>query len=201
MKQFRKSNWPLLINYSTFQPATELIREISVLELEVGHLEQYLLSLYRKAFDQVSSLSPLKKDEGYKSPLTTPRRRRLDFSKSDITPTREFAPAAENLTSSNLRKEANCLSEEKLVDPGVQRSHSSLSQPSALANRTSPSSEALGKAVRACHSQPLSMMEVSTLSPDPKIYHVVVFFVHLKWNSILQNISHLKNSPRTHSFG
>lgn len=138
-----------------FQPATELIREISVLELEVGHLEQYLLSLYRKAFDpQVSTVSPLKKDDELKSPLTTPRRRRLDFSKSDIT------PAIENPTSSNLRKEANCLSEEKLVDSGVQRSHSSLSQRADLANRTSPSSDVLGKAVRACHSQPLSMIEV-----------------------------------------
>lgn len=138
------------------------------MELEVGHLEQYLLSLYRKAFDpQISSLSPSKKDEGFKSPLATPRRRRLDFSRSDIKPAREFVPEAENQTS-NLRKEANGPSEEKLVDSGVQRSHSSLSQRSALANRTSPSVEALGKAVRACHSQPLSMMEVSNLFPDQK---------------------------------
>lgn len=172
---YRASSHDITTEATIPKPATELIREISVLELEVGHLEQYLLSLYRKAFDQVSSLSPLKKDEGYKSPLTTPRRRRLDFSKSDITPTREFAPAAENLTSSNLRKEANGLSEEKLVDPGVQRSHSSLSQPSALANRTSPSSEALGKAVRACHSQPLSMMEYAQNSSS----HVISLAEHL----------------------
>lgn len=117
---YRASSHDITTEATIPKPATELIKEISVLELEVGHLEQYLLSLYRKAFDQqVSSLSPLKKDEGFKSPLTTPRRKRLDFSKSDITPTREYAPAAENLTSTNLRKEANGLSEEKLVDPGV----------------------------------------------------------------------------------
>ncbi|KAG6396190.1 hypothetical protein SASPL_142332 [Salvia splendens] len=151
---YRASSHDITNEATIPKPATELIREISVLELEVGHLEQYLLSLYRKAFDpQVSTVSPLKKDDELKSPLTTPRRRRLDFSKSDIT------PAIENPTSSNLRKEANCLSEEKLVDSGVQRSHSALSQRADLANRTSPSSDVLGKAVRACHSQPLSMIE------------------------------------------
>ncbi|KAK6116203.1 hypothetical protein DH2020_050059 [Rehmannia glutinosa] len=142
------------------KPATELIKEIAVLELEVGHLEQYLLSLYRKAFDQqVSSLSPKKKNEGSKSPLATPRRRRLDFSKSDITSAREIEPEAEPQTLSDSRKEANGPSEDKLLDSSVQRSHSSLSQRSALPNRSSPPAEALGKALRACHSQPLSMME------------------------------------------
>ncbi|KAL3833408.1 hypothetical protein ACJIZ3_008144 [Penstemon smallii] len=144
------------------KPATELIKEIAVLEYEVGHLEQYLLSLYRKAFDeQVSSVSPLKKKEGnIKSPLSTPRRRRLDFLKSDITSaTENIPPEAETRTLSNSRKEANGLVEEKLLDSGVQRSHSSLSQRSAMPNRTSPPLEAFGKALRACHSQPLSMME------------------------------------------
>ncbi|KAL0332250.1 UNVERIFIED_CONTAM: hypothetical protein Scaly_2126500 [Sesamum calycinum] len=158
------------------KPATELIKEIAVLELEVGHLEQYLLSLYRKAFDQqICSLSPSKKDEVLKCPLATPRRRRLDFSRSDITSARESAPEAETQTLSNSRKEANGSSEEKLVDSGVQRSHSSLSQRSALANRTSPPEEALGKAVRACHSQPLSMMEYAQNSSS----HVISLAEHL----------------------
>ncbi|GFP80979.1 hypothetical protein PHJA_000241200 [Phtheirospermum japonicum] len=128
------------------KPATELIREISVLELEVGHLEQYLLSLYRKAFDQqIPSLSP-KKNGGLKSPLTTtPRRRRLDFS--DIT------------TSAPPKAEAQILSEERFLESSVQRSHSSLSQRTSLPNRADPPDEALGRAVRTCHSQPLSMME------------------------------------------
>ncbi|XP_057769971.1 uncharacterized protein LOC130989852 [Salvia miltiorrhiza] len=169
---YRASSHDITSEATIPKPATELIREISVLELEVGHLEQYLLSLYRKAFDpQVSIVSPLKKDEGFKSPLTTPRRRRLDFSTSDITPATESTPVVENPTSSNMRKEANGLSEEKLVDSGVHRSHSSLSQRSALANRTSgsPSSEVLGKAVRACHSQPLSMMEYAQNSSSQVI--------------------------------
>ncbi|KAK4416268.1 hypothetical protein Salat_2452300 [Sesamum alatum] len=159
------------------KPATELIKEIAVLELEVGHLEQYLLSLYRKAFDQqICSLSPSKKDEVLlKCPLATPRRRRLDFSRSDVSSARESAPEAETQTLSNSSKEANGPSEEKLVDSGVQRSHSSLSQRSALANRTSPPEEALGKAVRACHSQPLSMMEYAQNSSS----HVISLAEHL----------------------
>ncbi|KAL0377806.1 UNVERIFIED_CONTAM: hypothetical protein Sradi_3086100 [Sesamum radiatum] len=158
------------------KPATELIKEIAVLELEVGHLEQYLLSLYRKAFDQqICSLSPSKKDEVLKCPLATPRRRRLDFSRSDITSARESAPEAETQTLSNSTKEPNGLSEEKLVDSGVQRSHSSLSQRSVLVNRTSPPEEALGKAVRACHSQPLSMMEYAQNSSS----HVISLAEHL----------------------
>ena len=61
------------------QPATELIKEIAVLELEVSHLEQYLLSLYRKAFDQQSSsVSP--KQQTPSSPKSTLRGKRLDFS-------------------------------------------------------------------------------------------------------------------------
>lgn len=131
------------------------------MEVEVGHLEQYLLSLYRKAFDQqFTSLSPSKKHEGFKTPLSTPRRRRLDFLKSDITSTKDSNPEAEYQALSNVRKETNGPSEEKLLDSNVQRSHSSLSQRSALVNTTAPSAEALGKALRACHSQPLSMMEV-----------------------------------------
>nr|GLL18814.1 uncharacterized protein LOC109180440 [Ipomoea trifida] len=136
------------------KPATELIREIAVLEFEVGHLEQYLLSLYRQAFDQqLPSVSPPTKDDRLKSPVVTPRRR-LDFSKSDVSSRKETSTS-----QVNGQKETNGIAEDKLFDSGVQRSHSSLSQRSALSNRTSPPEDPLGKAVRACHSQPLSMME------------------------------------------
>ncbi|KAL8471967.1 hypothetical protein ACS0TY_029271 [Phlomoides rotata] len=158
------------------KPATELIKDIAVLELEVGHLEQYLLSLYRKAFDQqFTSLSPPKKHEGYRTPLSTPRRRRLDFLSSEITSTKESKPEAEYQTLPNVRKETNGPSEEKLLDSAVQRSHSSLSQRSALVNTTAPSAEALGKALRACHSQPLSMMEYAQNSTS----HIISLAEHL----------------------
>lgn len=134
-----------------------------MLELEVSHLEQYLLSLYRKAYDQqISSSSPPNKDEELKSTSSTPRgRRRLDFSKSSYTSTREYvAPEAETRSSSKLKIEANGPGEDKFV---IQRSNSSVSQSLGLASKTSLPAEDLGKALRSCYSQPLSMMEVSNL--------------------------------------
>lgn len=61
------------------QPATELIKETAILELEVSNLEQYLLSLYRKAFDEQASVyvSPLSKKQSIFSPKAT----LLDFSR------------------------------------------------------------------------------------------------------------------------
>lgn len=54
-----------------------------MLELEVSHLEQYLLSLYRKAFDQqTSSVSPASKQQSSSSPKSTLRGKRLDFSRT-----------------------------------------------------------------------------------------------------------------------
>jgi hypothetical protein len=149
--------------FCLFQPATELIKEIAVLEVEVAHLEQYLLSLYRKAFDQqISSLSLSEKVERVNSPLTTPRRRRLEFSRSDITSQREnLARQVDSQSVPTQRNEASCVGEEKFIDSGVNRCQSSLSQCSALSNKNSPHAESLGKALRTCHSQPLSMMEVS----------------------------------------
>ncbi|TXG59553.1 hypothetical protein EZV62_014126 [Acer yangbiense] len=143
------------------KPATELIKEIAVLELEVVYLEQYLLSLYRKAFDQrISSVSPTKA-EILKSPLaTTPRRRLFEVSASDIS-TKGENPALQSGCQlvDNPWKESSAIGgEEKLLDSGVHRCHSTLSQRSAFPTRTSPE-ESLGRAVRACHSQPLSMME------------------------------------------
>uniref|UniRef100_A0A1J3CTF9 DUF547 domain-containing protein n=1 Tax=Noccaea caerulescens TaxID=107243 RepID=A0A1J3CTF9_NOCCA len=73
------------INDSTPKPPTELIKEIAVLELEVSHLEQYLLSLYRKAFDQ-SSLSPTSKQQSSTSPKSTLRGKRVDFSRTPEPP-------------------------------------------------------------------------------------------------------------------
>ncbi|KAL6993654.1 hypothetical protein U1Q18_011766 [Sarracenia purpurea var. burkii] len=140
--------------------AAELIKEIAILEVEVVHLEQYLLSLYRKAFDQQIYSSPATKDERSKSPLTTPRGRCLRVSKSDITLNREISTVqASCKLLANQRNESNNIGEAKVVDSGDNRCHSSVSRCSVLSTRTSPPAVPLGKAIRACHSQPLSMME------------------------------------------
>ncbi|CAN6563087.1 unnamed protein product [Malus baccata var. baccata] len=144
------------------KPATELIKEIAVLELEVTHLEQYLLSLYRKAFDgQFSTVSPSKKDERLKPTPTTPGSMFLEVSKPDMPLVREnlAVGAISSLVHENSQKDINEIGgEEKLLDSSVHRCHSELSQRSAFLSRTSPE-ESLAKALRSCHSQPLSMME------------------------------------------
>ncbi|KAJ1419081.1 Ternary complex factor MIP1, leucine-zipper [Sesbania bispinosa] len=143
------------------KPATELIKEIAVLELEVVYLEQHLLSLYRKAFDQqLSSVSPSTKEESIKDPPTTPRERFVKASMPEILTKKECSTLQSNdheLKEHNkyelepLREEYDgSLPEEKHLDSGVFRCHSTLSQYPA---------ESLTKSVRACHSQPLSMME------------------------------------------
>lgn len=158
--------------FPQLQPATELIKEIAVLEVEVVHLEQYLLSLYRKAFDQqASSVSPPSKEEIFKSPLTTPRRRCLDFSAPEALPKRE-APATQDITSKEAKatqsesksrdiqskERATVREDERLLDSGVHRCHSNLSQRATI--KASAPEDSLGRAIRSCYSQPLSMMQV-----------------------------------------
>nr|XP_043614911.1 uncharacterized protein LOC122586943 [Erigeron canadensis] len=140
---YKSSSHQVTNQASIPKPATELIKDIAVLEYEVSHLEQYLLSLYRKAFDQhISCPSPLRNSESHKSPLMTPRGKYLETCRADIS----------------LKPDDGDVGEEDIaLDSGVHRCHSSLSQHSMLSTETS--TETLGKALRACHSQPLSMTE------------------------------------------
>ncbi|XP_020236663.1 uncharacterized protein LOC109816178 [Cajanus cajan] len=155
------------------KPTSELIKEIAVLELEVVYLEQYLLSLYRKAFDQqLPSVAPFIKEERVKSP-TTPRARFIEVSKPEVL-TRRGCSAVESMDHEpdtlqkeyngyeleTLEKEFNAhLPEGKHLDSGVYRCHSSLSQCTAFTRVSPPEAEKLTESLRACHSQPLSMME------------------------------------------
>ncbi|KAK7307582.1 hypothetical protein VNO77_40776 [Canavalia gladiata] len=160
------------------KPATELIKEIAVLELEVVYLEQHLLSLYRKAFDQqLSSVSPSSKEESVKSPLTTSSARFINVSMPEVLTKRECSTVQSNdHEHGTLRKEHNRYEfetfrkeyngnqpEEKHLDSGVYRCHSSLSHYPAF-TRASPPAESLTKSLRACHSQPLSMLEYTESS-------------------------------------
>lgn len=141
----------------------ELIREIATLELEVVHLEQYLLSLYRKAFDgQSSSVSPSAKDEKSKLP-STPRGRSMEAPLPDIASKDESSAAPSGCQSLNQRKDCSDIGrDEKLLISNFHRSQSSLTTVNAAAlDKVSTSVESLDKTLRACHSQPVSMMEVT----------------------------------------
>ncbi|KAI3500555.1 hypothetical protein L1887_36379 [Cichorium endivia] len=141
---YRSSSHKISNQASIPKPATELIKDIAVLEYEVSHLEQYLLSLYRKAFDQ--QISCPYDDESSKSPLITPRGKYVETCRNDIS-----LKLQESNNNGGLKEEEE---EDIVLDSGVHRCHSSLSHHS-IENPVNT----LGKELRACHSQPLSMME------------------------------------------
>ncbi|KAJ0239029.1 Uncharacterized protein HA466_0235470 [Hirschfeldia incana] len=125
------------------KPAIDLIKEIAVLEMEVIHLEQYLLSLYRKAFDQkISSVSPNSEKQKTKSPppVTTPRRR-LGFSEEDDP----LLDDDDDDDDQNQPKETE-------MESSFLRSQS---QRSSFENRKASPEDSWSKATRSCHSQPL----------------------------------------------
>lgn len=145
------------------QPAKELIKEIAVLEYEVVHLEQYLLTLYRRAFEQQGpTSSPSTDDESFKSPIVTQKAISLRISGLEITPKSENVALQSNQLfphesiTQSLNKQAKIQVKDEMLDSGVHRSRSSLSQHSAR----SPPMANMAKAVRTCYSQPLSYLEV-----------------------------------------
>lgn len=141
--------------------AVELIREIATLELEVVHLEQYLLSLYRKAFDgQSSTVSTSAKDENSKLP-STPRGRAMEAPLPSA-----FPSACQSLE--NPRKDYSDIGrDEKLLVSNYHRSQSSLTTVNAASlDEVSTSVESLDRTLRACHSQPVSMMEYAQNVPS-----------------------------------
>ncbi|KAK6922777.1 protein of unknown function DUF547 [Dillenia turbinata] len=164
---YRTSSQEPTSEISMPKPATELIKEIAVLELEVVYLEQYLLSLYRKAFgQQISTFSPSLNDVKFKSLVATPKKLLEEVPSPDIPSNRESKAVQSSCPSvTNTWKESNGVGrEEKQLDSGVHRCHSSLSQRSTFSKKSSPPVDSLSKAVRACHSQPLSIMEYAESS-------------------------------------
>lgn len=156
------------------------------------YLEQHLLSLYRKAFDQqLSSVSPSTKEEKVKPSSAAPRTKVNEASNLEVLSRRGCSATQSNshkletpgmehnmLSNGNeiaiqAKEPLGCGPEEKLLDSGVYRCHSSLSQCSAFATRTSPPADSFDKTLRACHSQPLSMMEVNNVLWNMSTYHAL----------------------------
>ncbi|KAF8377467.1 hypothetical protein HHK36_030845 [Tetracentron sinense] len=151
---YRSSPHDISNENSIPKPTKELIKEVALLEMEVVYLEQYLLLLYRKAFDQqISSLSPSIMDERLKSPSITQKGMFMQASELDIT------PKSENSAVQYSRLQMPGGNAEKLLDSSIHRTHSSLSQRSACSTRPSPPVETLAKDAWSCHSQPLFMLE------------------------------------------
>lgn len=144
----------LIFSCLFFQTTNNLIREIAILELEVMHLEQYLLSLYRKAFDQQTST--------HSPPATEQRLKKLVHPQSELLhrPAKPSMPS-KRWTASSVSEECEARWKEKLIGPGAHRSQSSLSCRAVDSSRISPSEESLARALHSFHSQPMSFLEAS----------------------------------------
>ncbi|KAL5219128.1 hypothetical protein ABZP36_019812 [Zizania latifolia] len=146
-------------------PTEQLIKEIAVLELEVICLEQHLLALYRKAFEQqfcsahsacdmeinkqaVRSFSGILTGSS-ELEFSTPRKHQLVQSSGMIL-ARRSTPT--NLNSETIISHYN-------DKTGIGRSHSSLLQRSICSARVSPSAKNLARALKPCHTLPLSFVE------------------------------------------
>uniref|UniRef100_A0A0D9VRL7 Globin domain-containing protein n=1 Tax=Leersia perrieri TaxID=77586 RepID=A0A0D9VRL7_9ORYZ len=156
------------------QPTEELIKEIAVLELEVICLEQHLLALYRKAFDQqICSAASSCDMEINKQPtrsfsgiltgsseldFSTPRKHQL-LQSSGMILARKSTPTS--LTSETRSSHYN-------DKTSIGRSHSSLLQRSICSARVSPSANNLARALKPCHTLPLSFVEEG-ICMDPGI--------------------------------
>lgn len=146
----------------TPKPAKELIREIAVLELEVMHLEQHLLSLYRKAFDQqIPALSPTPPKAKSKQPSSCQRKLFHELPGPEISSntgqplvhSTRILPS--QISACKLTDESYC---ENIADRNVHRCHSALNQRAVYSSRISSSEAALARALQDCHSQPLSFL-------------------------------------------
>ena len=134
-----------------------------MLELEILYLERYLLSLYRKSFDQQMSTVEGRLNN---QALVAQKATSSEVSGQDvIMQHRENSlHHSGHFTSprssvANQHEADDVWDAEKLLDSSIHRSHSSLSQRSACSFRASPR-KFLNTAVDSYHSLPLSMLEV-----------------------------------------
>lgn len=91
------------------QSAAELIKEISALEIEVVHLERYLLSLYRTSFNQYLASSPNYSLQASRSPVDYHTRQLVCGSKGMLTDKQESHAA----DYSRMNNQIDCQSLEK----------------------------------------------------------------------------------------
>ncbi|XP_051146829.1 uncharacterized protein LOC127262261 [Andrographis paniculata] len=146
---------------SLSQPAEDLIKEIARLEMEILHLEKYLLSMYRRNF--VKRLSTIS--------TQAERHKTNDEMHIWMTPSEANLHSGNEQDSSTFsandavfpnKRGGDILGADALIDGGIGRSQSSLSHYSASSFRA----EAVTEAVDAYHSLPLFMLE-STSNSNP----------------------------------
>lgn len=138
-----ETHLPQLQIYPSPKSTTEIIKEIKRLEVEVKHLEEYLLLLYRKAFDHQLALSSskMKVDEQKKRDcLKMPQ----DHAKSNAPP----------------RKDIEVHGQQGIIlDSSIRRTHSSLSHHSNYSIQSPPLAGKAAEAMYSYHSVPITLLE------------------------------------------
>ncbi|KAL6893998.1 hypothetical protein ACP4OV_008096 [Aristida adscensionis] len=165
-------NTTAAVNLSPENPmpkaANELIREIATLELEVKNMEQYLLTLYRKAFEQqVPGSSPPDSREATKTSVSsrsgqlgeTPMAKKSSKSRGDAA-NRSSYPSSHKKSNDQLIDCSTMACAGRRLDNDVLRCQSALSYRGICSSRILPSEDdSLARALRSCHSQPFSFLE------------------------------------------
>uniref|UniRef100_J3LT75 DUF547 domain-containing protein n=1 Tax=Oryza brachyantha TaxID=4533 RepID=J3LT75_ORYBR len=155
----------------------ELIREIATLELEVKNMEQYLLTLYRKAFEQqVPTFSP-PDHRGAPKPPPPPAPARAAISlpvqlqkspsvkasrknnRPDAILRSSYPPPSSRTLNDPVTDCSTSGCSGRLGDSDALRCQSALSYRGICSSRISPSEDSLARALRSCHSQPFSFLE------------------------------------------
>ncbi|VAI37176.1 unnamed protein product [Triticum turgidum subsp. durum] len=151
--------------------ANELIREIATLELEVKNMEQYLLTLYRQAFEQQApALSPPDRPEALKPSVSArwsgqlreaPGARVSCKGRGDAVLRSSYPPPPPPRKKWNdpLMDCSTSACLDRPNDSDALRCQSALSCRGICSSRISPSEESLARALRSCHSQPFSFLE------------------------------------------
>lgn len=163
----------------TQEAAKELIKEIGILELEVVYLEQYLLSLYRKRFNEhISSLSTKERrlesasyinkstsalsgndsiPDIHKGASVVPPSGALSDKEISV-PCSSDIISTSDLGGFQLKEYNNQLEPESVLDSSIHRCYSALSQQTACSIEAS-SENIKTKAADSYHSLPLFMLE------------------------------------------
>ncbi|KAE9620409.1 putative ternary complex factor MIP1, leucine-zipper [Lupinus albus] len=144
--------------------AKELIMEIGILELEVVYLEQHLLSLYRKRFDQ--QISPLTTKETILESSSDTMRKTSAVPGEGANSNAEtsFQHSSNLISHSNsadfqIKECNNLLKQETVLDSSIIRCHSELSHRTVCSIEASSPVNIKSKTVDNYHSLPLSMLE------------------------------------------
>ncbi|XP_020526387.1 uncharacterized protein LOC18439621 isoform X1 [Amborella trichopoda] len=143
------------------KPIAELIKEIAVLELEVVHLEQYLLSLYRKVFDHhVASLHMA--EVGHRRISTSVSEKGLpEQDGADVMPDTEF-PSSHCSSSQGSHEDIRKVSDdvgdrEEQRDCSIQSNKSSLLHGSSDTRKGTSPLRGNPRILQTCHSEPISL--------------------------------------------